>query len=429
MRETVPLSPTTVPTSVLASPAPSLEQSTDAVPSGTPLSTPQPTQEPTTPPAAETGFQIAFIDVGQGDATLITIGAERLLIDSGRRASTIRIRLEALGVDDLDGILATHPDADHIGGFAEVLSMFDVERIYVNGGSSGSLTYANFMAAVNNESAQVETLARGQNIPLGGLLLSVLHPDGLTGDSNNDSLVLNLTCGAVDVLLTGDVEIAGERSMLAAEVLQDVAVLKVGHHGSTSSTSQAFLGVVSPEFAIISAGLGNSYGHPHPEVVTRLGAAGVQLLYTDIGPGDDTVVMTSDCKTFSFDAKPAVGTGTPPASPTAAATPPTTSAGNCGGATGTITGLDKVAEIVTVNAQGPMSGWYVISTRGSQRYDFPYDFVGAGVVQIWSGAAQFPDSPGQLWWTSANVWNNSSNDDAELHDCNGAVVDTFDDGR
>src|SRR5690606_30207335 len=144
-----------------------------------------------TPPVVDS-FEVLFFDVGQGDATLITVNGERLLIDSGRSASTIRARLEGHGVRDLDAILATHPDADHIGGFTEVLAMYQVERIYLSGGTSESQTYASFMAAVSSEGAAVTTLSRGQTVSLGGLELSVLHPAGLTGDTNADSVVLGL---------------------------------------------------------------------------------------------------------------------------------------------------------------------------------------------------------------------------------------------
>jgi beta-lactamase superfamily II metal-dependent hydrolase len=123
-----------------------------------------------------TGFEVIFIDVGQGDATLITVGGQRLLIDGGRSKTTIKTRLQALGITDLDAIVATHPDADHIGGLTEVLAMYTVERIYLNGGTSTSQTFAEFMLAVNAEGAQVTTLSRGQTIPLGGLQISVLHP-------------------------------------------------------------------------------------------------------------------------------------------------------------------------------------------------------------------------------------------------------------
>lgn len=291
----------------------------------------------TTAPVAS--FEVVFLDVGQGDATLITVNGERLLIDAGRTAGTIQARLQAQGVTDLDAILATHPDADHIGGFAQVLSMYEVERVYLNGGTSESQTFAGFMNAVAAEGAQVTTLSRGQTIPLGGLSLPVLHPSALTNDSNADSLVVRLTCGSVDVLLTGDAEAPSENSMLSAGVLTDIDVLKVGHHGSNSSSTAAFLQATKPEIAVISVGRTNQYGHPHPQVLARLADAGASLLYTDTTAGDDSVVMTSNCQTYQFSTLPIPpSSGTPTASPsgsptftaTATHTPtPTAPGGTC----------------------------------------------------------------------------------------------------
>lgn len=287
--------------------------------------------------ATATGFEVLFLDVGQGDAILVTVGNERLLIDGGRSAPLVLQRLKARGVNDLDAILATHPDADHIGGLAGVLTEFTVERIYLNGGSSASATYTDFVAAVNREGAQVVTPRRGQGIPLGGLQLPVLHPGPvLSSEANDNSLVLRLTCGGVDVLFAGDAGAEAEQAMLATGVLTDVEVLKVGHHGSATSSTQAFLQAVRPEVAVISAGLTNQYGHPHASVISRLAAIGATLVSTDTGAGDDTVRMTSDCVTYSFSVAPTVpGGGTPGAGPSSTRTPtPSTPAAS---ATGTNT--------------------------------------------------------------------------------------------
>lgn len=269
--------------------------------------------------------------MGQGDATLISVNGQRLLIDGGRSQNRIEERLSALGITDLDAIMATHPDADHIAGLIRVLELYTVETVYLNGGESDSQTFATFMAAVNAEGADVLTLSRGDAITLGGLTIEVLHPGANTGDSNADSLVVHLTCGSVDVLLTGDATLPSEASMIAAGVLSDVEVLKVGHHGSNTSTGQAFLDIVQPEYAVISAGMESQFGHPHEEVVTRLVATGATLYHTDTTAGDDTVVMSSDCSSVSFDTAPwdpdVEVTVTPTATPTtvATATPTSTS--------------------------------------------------------------------------------------------------------
>jgi beta-lactamase superfamily II metal-dependent hydrolase len=273
-------------------------------------------------PLSVSGFSVDFIDVGQGDATLITVGGQRLLIDGGRPANLVVQRLQSLGVTDLDVIVATHPDADHVGGLAAVLAAYSVERIYINGDPSTTQTYTDFLSAALAEGAQVITPRRGETIAIGGLQLAVLNPASLTSDTNNDSIVLRLTCGAVSVQFEGDAEAPAEQSMLAAGQVTDVDVLKVGHHGSSTASSLAFLQATKPEVAVISAGLTNPYGHPAPEVVSRLQGLGVQLVYTDTASSDDTKVMTSNCQTYSFSSvSGGGGSPTPTATTTVNASP------------------------------------------------------------------------------------------------------------
>ncbi|MDZ7728597.1 MAG: MBL fold metallo-hydrolase [Dehalococcoidia bacterium] len=170
-----------------------------------------------------------------------------------------------MGVEDIDAVVSTHPDADHIAGLLYVLERYEVEDIYLGGGTSGSETFDEWMTLVQDEGADIVTARRGDTIPLGGLELNVLHPTGITGDSNADSVVLQLACGGVEVLLMGDATSESERSMLDAGVIRDTDVLKVGHHGSETSTNPEFLEAAAPEFAVISAGRDSQYGHPHEE--------------------------------------------------------------------------------------------------------------------------------------------------------------------
>jgi len=197
---------------------------------------------------------IHFIDVGQGDAILIDYGTYEMLIDGGRWGDCA-----AYVPSYIDGALevmvATHPDADHIGGLDDILDIFDVENIWLNGDTASTQTHNDFMAKVNAEGAQVHQAQRGDQISLGDLTFDVLHPTlPLGSDKNENSIVLELAFGQIDFLFTGDVESGGEASMLEAGLIDDIDILKVGHHGSKYCSTANFLAAARPEIAIYSAG-------------------------------------------------------------------------------------------------------------------------------------------------------------------------------
>jgi len=292
---------------------------------GTPTPGPSPTPTPTT-------LTVHFIDVGQGDAILIDRGGTHILVDGGPTSSNVLAYLQGQGVDDIDLLVATHPHADHIGGLPDVLARYPVSEVWVNGDTATSQTYQNFAAAVAAEGATVREVTRGYSTQIDGLDIAVLNPTSqLTGDPNEDSVAFRLTCGEVAVLLTGDATSASEGSMLAAGLVLDSEVLKVGHHGSSTSTGAVFLAAVTPKDAVISVGAGNTYGHPSQQTLDRLAAAGANVYRTD---QDGTVVLTSDCSTYSITTSGGspptptpVGTATP--LPTATPTPAPSACGPC----------------------------------------------------------------------------------------------------
>jgi competence protein ComEC len=242
-------------------------------------------------------FTVHFMDVGQGDAILIERGDTDILVDGGSTSANVLAYLQGQGVADIDLLVATHPHADHIGGLPAILAQYHVSEVWVNGDTSTSQTYQDFAAAVAAEGATVREVTRGYSTQIDGLDIAVLNPSQLTDDPNEDSVVFRLTCGKVSVLLTGDATSDSEAGMLATGLTLDSDVLKVGHHGSNTSTSDAFLTAVTPEDAVISVGAGNTYGHPHQQTLDRLAAHGVTVYRTD---EDGTVTLTSDCNTYSI---------------------------------------------------------------------------------------------------------------------------------
>jgi len=267
-----------------------------------PPSTPRPTQTlwptATTSPittatstAPPTTFKVHFIDAGQGDAILVEAGDADILVDGGPSGSAVLSYLAGQHVPDIDLLVATHPHADHVGGLDDVLAQYEVREVWTNGATATTQTYKDFAAAVAAEGAVEREIKRGYSTQFGGMTLTALDPvDPLTGDANGDSIVLRLSCGSVDVLLAGDATADSEASMLAdPSLVLGADVLKVGHHGSSTSTTNAFLDAVTPKDAVISVGAGNTYGHPAQDTLNRLAAHGATIYRTDL---NGTVVLT-----------------------------------------------------------------------------------------------------------------------------------------
>ncbi|GAI05937.1 unnamed protein product, partial [marine sediment metagenome] len=225
--------------------------------------------------------------------------------------------------------VATHPHADHIGGLISVLNTFQVEQIWYNGDTSSSQTYADFMAAVQLEGAEVHVARRGDSITTGDLTFIILNPLTLDGTTNNNSIVLSLSYGDIDFLFTGDAEQEAEADMLVSSIvpLLYVEILKLGHHGSRTASSPDFLAAISPETAIYMAGEGNSYGHPHEETILALFNIETDIYGTDVC---GTIAVTTDGKTYEVQTEREYIVQIPPpptttkAPPTTTTTPPTT---------------------------------------------------------------------------------------------------------
>ncbi len=231
---------------------------------------------------------VAFLDIGQGDAIFIEApNGNQILIDGGRNKKVLEELGKIMPFYDrsIDAIIATHPDADHIGGLPEVINNFDVGVVMEPGVKSGTNTYKEFKRVVGEKNIQTVLARRGMRINLDeNVYLEILFPNQNVEDwdTNEASIVARLIYGENSFLFTADSPQKIENYL--ASIYQDdlkIDVLKVGHHGSKTSSSEIFLGYTDPDYAIISAGKSNSYGHPHKEVMDRLESFSIPVFRTD----------------------------------------------------------------------------------------------------------------------------------------------------
>ncbi len=234
---------------------------------------------------------VTFLDVENGDATLISAGGCHVLVDAGPRianwsaAARILPLLAERKIEALDAIILTHPDNDHIGGVAELLQAIPVRHIYSNGDSSSSRTYLDVSLAAAQAGLKFETLRAGQVLRMSPeVALTVMSPDSaIMRDERADnrrSVVLRLQAGNATALLPGDADSTIERQLVLWGTLSDVELLKCAHHGSKSSTSGPFLDAATPKEAVISVGRRNIFHHPSPEVIARLSLYGIPARLT-----------------------------------------------------------------------------------------------------------------------------------------------------
>ncbi|MCE5173343.1 MBL fold metallo-hydrolase [Paenibacillus profundus] len=246
-------------------------------------------------------LQVYYLDVGQGDSTLIrTPKNQYILIDAGDndKGKDVVTYLKHLGVKQLDVVIATHPDADHIGGLDDVIHAFPVQAVYAPKVSHTTQTFKDFLLAVKKQKLTIKTAKTGVDIPLAGMTAKFVGPVNEYGNELNEwSAVLRLQYKDTSFLFTGDAEQKSEADMIKSGANLSADVLKVGHHGSTTSTSQKFLNAVKPAHAIISAGTGNKYGHPTKDILTRLKKANSKIYRTD---QQGTVTAISDGKKITF---------------------------------------------------------------------------------------------------------------------------------
>jgi len=249
-------------------------------------------------------LQITFMDVGQGDSILIQSGDSTMLIDAGPTSASDEIisELEKNNIKKIDILIGTHPHEDHIGSLDTVIQKFDIGRIYMPQAVATTKAYEDVITAVKNKGLVINKPVAGTSLEFGDAECVFLAPNNSTyEDLNNYSIVIKLVYGETSFIFTGDAEALSEKEMLEKGYDLKADVLKVGHHGSSTSTAKDFLESVDPVYAVIMCGKDNSYGHPHRETMEKLKEKGIIVYRTD---ECGTIVCSSDGENILFNVDP-----------------------------------------------------------------------------------------------------------------------------
>ena len=248
---------------------------------------------------SESSFWIEYIDVGQGDAALIQCDGHYLMIDGGPigASSVVYTVLKDKGIKNIDYMIATHPDEDHIGGLSGALNYASVGICYSPVTSHDTKAFNSLVKYLNKQGVTLTVPSEGTEFALGKATVELMGSMSAYADSNDLSIVSKITYGSNSFLFTGDAGIEEENTLINSKKDLSCDVLKVGHHGSKESTGDAFLKKAKPKYAVISVGTDNSYGHPTAEVLSRLSNANVELFRTDL-QGD--ILCNSDGRNITF---------------------------------------------------------------------------------------------------------------------------------
>lgn len=263
-------------------------------------------EQETRPTVADGGtLTVHYIDVGQADCALLECGGEYMLIDGGNREDgqlVISYLLEQ-GVEELQAVVCTHAHEDHVGGLPAVLAVFPTAQVMAPTRTYASNVFDDFVYYTDQQGLEITIPAPGDTFFLGDAQVTVVGPVKDYAEPNDTSIILRVAFGETSFLFTGDMEVTAENDMLdywaarySSEIVS-VDVLKVGHHGSDTSSGYRFLYEAAPTYAVISVGEGNTYGHPHDEPLSRLEDAGCTIFRTDdLG----TILAVSDGREVTF---------------------------------------------------------------------------------------------------------------------------------
>lgn len=363
------------------------------------------------PVTAGHDMRVHFIDVGQGDSILIeSPNGKTMLVDGGVKGAGQEVvaYLKGLAVNKLDIVVATHPDADHIGGLIPVLNTVPIEQFYDSGKVHTSQTFEEMLTLVDEKNIPYHVPKTGDMLDFDkDLLVKVLNADEYAADNNDASIVLKITYGNVSFLLTGDAGVALEKEMLQYDIR--ATVLKAGHHGSNTSSSMDFIQAVKPKVTILSYGQDNKYGHPHAEVMERLQAVDSKV-YATAEAG--TIIVSTDGVNYAVNDEEAYKVET--AAPATAID---------------IISKDLVSEIVEIKNNGQqtvsLKDWQLISIEGNQVFNFPNISLQPGKTIYVTSGTQAQEQQNYLKWTTKQIWLNSG-DAAQLRNEKGELISELD---
>ncbi len=369
-------------------------------------------------------MRVHFIDVGQGDSIFIeSPNGKTMLVDGGVKGAGQKVvsYLKELDVNKLDIVVATHPDADHIGGLIPVLNSIDIGQFYDSGKVHTSQTFEEMLTLIDTKNIPYNVPKTGDSIAFDDAIhVKVLNANEHATDNNDASIVLKIVYGNVSFLLTADAGIALEKEMMKDDV--KATILKAGHHGSNTSSSVEFVQAVHPEVAILSYGEGNKYGHPHTEVVARLQAIGSKI-YATAEAG--TVIVSTDGVNYDVNSKEMLGTNVSTSKGTSenVSTPKSTSASV------EIVSKDLIEEIVGIKNNGneavSLKDWQLISIEGNQVFNFPNVTLQPGETIYVTSGSNARDGQNYLKWTKKQIWLNEG-DAAQLRNAKGELVSGLD---
>ena len=361
-------------------------------------------------PQADTSRQLVVhvLDVGQADSILLQFpSGQNLLIDGGNNGDgeLIANYLRGEGVERLDFVIGTHPHEDHIGGLDELIKSFPVGQVYLPKVTQNTTSFNDLLQCIKNKGLKVTEAKAGVKLAVRtGVTATMLAPIRDDYNELNDwSVVLQVVYGQISLLFAGDAGPAAEEDLVNSGQNLKADVLKVGHHGSATSSSAAFLQQVQARYAIISVAKQNDYGHPSPATLQRLQNIGARIYRTDLS---GTIVFQTDGQSVQFEQDLSLGQAM------------------------TISSVDRKAEVVSLKNTGAegidVSGWTLVSEVGNQRFIFPAGTkLAAGTVLRITSGPTAKAGPGTLVWSKENIWNNDG-DPAVLLDAQGHQVSRLD---